>query len=50
MARPVSISPARDRGATKIAGLGEAGLRYDYDGGFEAGLDLLVKGIEAAGP
>jgi TetR/AcrR family transcriptional regulator, tetracycline repressor protein len=27
--------------------LGEEGARYDFDAGFEAGLDILVKGIEA---
>jgi TetR/AcrR family tetracycline transcriptional repressor len=44
-ALPSGTAPA----LTRIVGaLGEAGLRYDYDGGFEAGLDLLVKGIEAA--
>lgn len=27
--------------------LGEEGARYDFDAGFEAGLDILVRGIEA---
>ena len=27
--------------------LGEEGARYDFDAGFEAGLDILLKGIEA---
>jgi TetR/AcrR family tetracycline transcriptional repressor len=27
--------------------LGEEGARYDFDAGFEAGLDILIKGIEA---
>ena len=27
--------------------LGEGGARYDFDAGFEAGLEILVKGIEA---
>jgi TetR/AcrR family tetracycline transcriptional repressor len=27
--------------------LGQEGARYDFDAGFEAGLDILVKGIEA---
>ena len=27
--------------------LGEEGARYDFDAGFEVGLDILVGGIEA---
>jgi AcrR family transcriptional regulator len=46
-ALPPGTAPALTR---IVAELGEAGLRYDYDGGFEAGLDLLVNGIEADGP
>jgi TetR/AcrR family tetracycline transcriptional repressor len=46
-----ALPPGTAPALARIVGeLGEAGLRYDYDGGFEAGLDLLVKGIEAAGP
>ena len=26
--------------------LGEEGARYDFDAGFEVGLDILVKGVE----
>lgn len=30
--------------------LGEEGARYEFDEGFEAGLDIIVKGIEAIAP
>jgi TetR/AcrR family tetracycline transcriptional repressor len=46
-ALPPGAAPALTR---TVSELGEAGLRYDYDAGFEAGLDLLVKGIEASRP
>ena len=42
-ARPVERVPALRR---VFGALGEEGTRYDFDAGFEAGLDILVKGIE----
>jgi AcrR family transcriptional regulator len=44
-ALPPGTAPALTR---IVEALGEPGLRYDYDSGFETGLDLLVRGIEAA--
>jgi AcrR family transcriptional regulator len=43
---------ARSEGETPalrrvFGALGEKGARYDFDAGFEAGLDILLKGIEA---
>jgi TetR/AcrR family transcriptional regulator, tetracycline repressor protein len=44
-----ALSPGTAPALTRIVeALGEPGLRYDYDSGFETGLDLLVRGIEAA--
>jgi TetR/AcrR family tetracycline transcriptional repressor len=43
-ARPAGEVPALRR---VFGALGEEGARYDFDAGFEAGLDILVKGIEA---
>lgn len=43
-ARPVEEVPALRR---VFGALGEEGARYDFDAGFEAGLDILLKGIEA---
>ena len=43
-ARPPEKVPAMRR---VFGALGEEGARYDFDAGFEAGLDILVKGIEA---
>jgi TetR/AcrR family tetracycline transcriptional repressor len=42
-ARPAERVPALRR---VFGALGEEGARYDFDAGFEAGLDILVKGIE----
>lgn len=44
-ALPRGTAPALRRVAEA---LGEDGLRYEFDAGFEAGLDILVNGIEAA--
>jgi TetR/AcrR family tetracycline transcriptional repressor len=41
--RPAERVPALRR---VFGALGEEGARYDFDAGFEAGLDILVKGIE----
>ena len=46
-ALPPAAAPALTRVAEE---LGEDGLRYDFDTGFEVGLDLIVRGIEAAAP
>ena len=43
-ARPSGEVPALRR---VFGALGEEGARYDFDAGFEAGLDILVKGVEA---
>jgi TetR/AcrR family transcriptional regulator, tetracycline repressor protein len=43
-ARPDGEIPALRR---VFGALGEEGARYDFDAGFEAGLDIIVKGIEA---
>lgn len=43
-ALPAGTAPALSRVAEA---LGEDGLCYEFDRGFEAGLDILVKGIEA---
>ncbi len=43
-AQPAEKAPALRR---VFGALGEEGARYDFDAGFEAGLDILVKGIEA---
>jgi AcrR family transcriptional regulator len=43
-ARPAGEAPALRR---VFGVLGEEGARYDFDAAFEAGLDILVKGIEA---
>lgn len=43
-ALPAGSAPAVSR---VVEALGADGLRYEYDRGFEAGLDILVKGIEA---
>lgn len=42
-AQPAGSVPALRR---VFGALGEEGARYDFDAGFEAGLDILVKGIE----
>ena len=42
--RPVDEVPALRR---VFGALGEEGARYDFDAAFEAGLDILVGGIEA---
>lgn len=43
-----ALPPGRAPALTRIVdALGAEGLRYEYDRGFEAGLDILVKGIEA---
>ncbi len=44
-ARPAGEVAALQR---VFGALGEEGARYDFDAGFEAGLDILVKGIEVA--
>jgi TetR/AcrR family transcriptional regulator, tetracycline repressor protein len=44
-ALPPGTAPALTRIAEE---LGEDGLRYEFDRGFEAGLDILVHGIQAA--
>ncbi len=46
-ALPAGTAPALSR---VVESLGESGLRYEFDRGFEAGLDILVAGIEAAAP
>lgn len=33
--------------ARVVAALGEEGLRYDFDRGFDVGLEIIVRGIEA---
>jgi hypothetical protein len=43
-ARPAGEIPALRR---VFGALGEEGARYDFDAGFEAGLDIFVGGIEA---
>lgn len=43
-AQPAGKAPALRR---VFGALGEEGARYDFDAGFEAGLDILIKGIEA---
>jgi TetR/AcrR family tetracycline transcriptional repressor len=43
-ARPAGEAPALRR---VFGALGEEGARYDFDAAFEAGLNILVKGIEA---
>lgn len=43
-AQPAGKVPALRR---VFGTLGEEGARYDFDTGFEAGLDILLKGIEA---
>jgi TetR/AcrR family transcriptional regulator, tetracycline repressor protein len=45
-ARPAGEIPALRR---VFGALGEEGARYDFDAGFEAGLDIFVGGIEAIG-
>lgn len=45
-ARPAGEIPALRR---VFGALGEVGARYDFDAGFEAGLDIFVGGIEAIG-
>jgi TetR/AcrR family transcriptional regulator, tetracycline repressor protein len=45
-ARPAGEIPALRR---VFGVLGEEGARYDFDAGFEAGLDIFVGGIEAIG-
>ena len=42
-ARPAGEAPALRR---VFGALGEEGARYDFDAGFEVGLDILVKGVE----
>lgn len=43
-AQPAEEVPALRR---VFGALGEEGARYEFDAGFDAGLDILVKGIEA---
>ena len=45
----IEAQPAEKVAALRrvFGALGEEGARYDFDAGFEAGLDILVKGIEA---
>lgn len=45
-ARPAGEVPALRR---VFGALGEEGAHYDFDAGFEAGLDIFVGGIEATG-
>lgn len=45
-ARPAGEIPALRR---VFGALGEEGARYDFDAGFEAGLDIFVRGIEGIG-
>jgi len=43
-----ALPPGTAPALTRVAeALGESGLRYEFDTGFEAGLNILVKGIEA---
>jgi AcrR family transcriptional regulator len=47
--RVAALPPGTAPALARVAGaLGEAGLRYEFDAGFEAGLALIVTGIEAA--
>lgn len=49
LARVRALPPGAAPNLTRIAEtLGEDGLRYEFDSGFEAGLRILVKGIESA--
>jgi AcrR family transcriptional regulator len=44
-----ALPPGTAPTLTRVAeALGEDGLRYEFDIGFEAGLNILIKGIEAA--
>jgi AcrR family transcriptional regulator len=46
-----ALPPGAAPALTRVAeALGEDGLRYEFDAGFEAGLDILVRGIDAARP
>jgi TetR/AcrR family transcriptional regulator, tetracycline repressor protein len=46
--RVAALPPGSAPALTRVAvALGEDGLRYEFDSAFEAGLDVLVKGIEA---
>jgi TetR/AcrR family tetracycline transcriptional repressor len=48
LARLEARPAGEDSALRRVFGaLGEEGTRYDFDAGFEAGLDILVKGIEA---
>lgn len=49
LARVEGLSPGAAPSLTRVAeALGEDGLRYEFDTGFEAGLRILVQGIEAS--
>jgi hypothetical protein len=41
---PAGAAPALTR---VVEALGESGFRYEFDSGFESGLNVLVLGIEA---
>jgi AcrR family transcriptional regulator len=48
LARVDALPPGAAPALTRVAeALGESGLRYEFDRGFEAGLAILVNGIEA---
>jgi AcrR family transcriptional regulator len=48
LARVSGLPPETAPALTRVAeALGESGLRYEFDRGFEAGLAILIKGIEA---